>query len=74
MKPALATNLDAAVWAACPYVKQWVDKPFGKHTKCKRCPQWEVLDGDKVQRLCRGAVEEILKPALAAYQSKGGSE
>lgn len=67
MKLKLATNLDAAVWAACPYIKPWVDTTGKKH-KCLQCPQWEKIDGERYQRMCRGIAEEIIKPALEAYR------
>ena len=66
----IISNLDAAVWAACPYVDQWMGEAHKKKI-CKKCPQWELnrQDGEKYQRACRGIVEEIIKPALEAYEN-----
>lgn len=62
------TLLDHDVWAACPYVRQWIDEPRGKRPKCKKCPSYYIdVDHGKMQRMCRSAVEEILEPALEAY-------
>lgn len=69
----LVTNLDAACWAACPFIRGWVDWALKgeaqEKRECKKCPQWETIDGEKSQRACRAIVEEALKPALQAYQA-----
>jgi hypothetical protein len=62
------TKLDFAAWAACPYIRQWIESSHKKKI-CSRCSKWEIVDGEKYQRACRGIVEEILKPALEAYEN-----
>lgn len=63
------TKLDLACWAACPYVRQWTDEA-GPLKKCMRCPEGEIRQGAKMQRLCRGMAEEIVKPVLKAIGIK----
>ena len=66
-------ELDAACWAICPYlthidrVHRGIASTF-RNCTCKRCPQWEMLDEEKVQRACRAVSEEAVKPVLSAIR------
>lgn len=65
------TPLDRAVWAACPYIRNWRDVAENRQKKCEKCPAYEM--DPKYGRVisgCRAVVEEILVPALKAYHEE----
>lgn len=66
----VATPLDRAVWAACPYVDSLYTQGENKIRECNKCPAYEVDKDEpkeKYVRACRAMTEELLIPALEAY-------
>ncbi len=63
-------QLDKACWALCPYLTHIDRLQFDmarsglKDCKCEKCPEWEIMEGDKVTRGCRGMAQEAVEPVL----------
>lgn len=54
---------DEMVWAICP----WVQRHYGQ---CEKCPEYQPINGEMVQRGCYAMAEEACRVVFAMQARK----